>query len=254
MLHIHQFPVLKDNYTFILRDEGQGVTAVVDPAEAPPVLEFLAARGWKLDWIWNTHHHGDHVGGNRELAAATGCGIMGYAGDAARIPGITRQVQDGESVALGGSGAQLLFLPGHTLGHIAYYFPSENALFSGDVLFGMGCGRLFEGTPEQMWHSLQRIMALPDETRIYCAHEYTLANGEFALSMEPGNPALQARMQNVRKARQEGLATVPLTLGEEKATNPFLRPHSREIRQQLAMQDANDAAIFAALRRRKDSW
>lgn len=238
-LEILILPVLQDNYIFLLHEPRARATAVVDPAEAGPVLAALRKRGWTLDMILNTHHHGDHVGGNRELQAATGCAIVGYGPDAHRIPGITRRVEDGDTVAVGEELAHVLFVPGHTLGHIAYHFPSSRALFCGDTLFSLGCGRLFEGTPEQMRASLTRLAVLPDDTRVYCAHEYTEKNGHFALLHDPGNGALQERMREVTELRKQGKPTIPTTIGGEKAANPFLRC---------------DLETFSRLRERRNSF
>lgn len=240
MLTVIQLPVLTDNYIYLLHDEVTGTTGVVDPAEAAPVLDELARRGWQLAWILNTHHHGDHVGGNAALVAATGCRVVGPRADQARIPLIQTQVGDGDVFELGAARARVFDTPGHTRGHIVYWFEQDAALFVGDTLFALGCGRLFEGSPEQMWASLAKLAALPPETRIYCAHEYTESNLRFALSVAPGDPALLARGERVRALRGESLPTVPSTLGEELATNPFLR--------------AGSAARFAELRRAKDSF
>ena len=201
---------------------------MVDPAESAPVLEALTVHGWKLDFIFNTHHHPDHVGANTALKKETGCEIVGFADDAARIPGITRRVREGDRVRLGEAKAEVIFIPGHTLGHIAYYFAKEKALFCGDTIFSLGCGRLFEGTPAQMFSSLQRLAALPGDTQIYCAHEYTESNGCFALTIEPENKTLKERMEEVRHLREEDKPTVPSTLAMELATNPFLRAKTVE--------------------------
>ncbi|MFZ5610240.1 MAG: hydroxyacylglutathione hydrolase [Pseudomonadota bacterium] len=239
-LDIVQIPVLADNYIYLVHEPESGATAAVDPALAEPVLEEAARRGWRLSHILNTHHHGDHVGGNLALKAATGCTIVGPRADAARIPGLDIAVGEGDDYPLGTAQARVFDVPGHTRGHIAFYFAASDALFCGDTLFALGCGRLFEGTAQQMYDSLAKLKALPDATRVYCAHEYTMANGHFALTVEPGNAALVARMADVAAARAQGLATVPSTLGEEKATNPFLR--------------APDAARLGAVRRLKDAF
>ncbi len=254
MLQIEQLPVLSDNYVYLVRDPASGATGVVDPAEAAPVLSALRRLGWSLTYILNTHHHPDHVGGNEELMAATGCTVVGPRADNARIPGIAHQVGDGDTFDLGSARAKVFDVPGHTRGHIAYWFEDSHALFCGDTLFALGCGRLFEGTPAQMWHSLSKLKALPPETRIYCAHEYTQSNGRFALSVEPDNQALRARMQEVDERRTQGLPTVPSTLGEEIATNPFLRPDSASIQALLGLQGAPLAEVFGATRARKDTF
>lgn len=238
MLRTELIPALSNNYIFLLHDDASGATAVVDPAEAEPVLTVLAQRGWKLSHIFNTHHHGDHVGGNLTLKRATGCDVVAPEKDRHRIPSIDRTVKEGDVVALGTRRARVMEVPGHTTGHIAYYFADDDALFCGDTLFLMGCGRLFEGTPEMMWASLAKIAALPNATRVYCAHELTLSNAKFAAAQEPQNQALQAHLQAIAAKRSRGECTVPGNLGEEKRLNPFLR--------------ASNASAFAELRRRKD--
>jgi hydroxyacylglutathione hydrolase len=254
MLEILQLPALSDNYIYLVHEPVGGATAAVDPTLAEPVLKALEARGWKLTHILNTHHHGDHVGGNRELKQRTGCAVVALGRDRQRIPGISVEVAEGDTIRLGRTRTRVLEVPGHTLGHVAYWFSEEDALFCGDTLFGMGCGRLFEGQPRQMWQSLARIRALPASTRIYCAHEYTEANGRFALTVEPGSPELRARVDRVNDLRRKGLPTVPATLAEELATNPFLRPDSVAIRQKLGLENAEDWQVFAELRRRKDQF
>lgn len=254
MLEIVQIPVLNDNYVYLVHEPRREAVGVVDPAVAKPVLAVLAERGWRLTHILNTHHHGDHVGGNLAIKAATGCTVVGPKADKARIPGIDVTVGDGETYRFGAEDALVFDVPGHTRGHIAYWFAGAHALFCGDTLFALGCGRLFEGTPDQMWRSLSRLRALPDEARVYCAHEYTQANARFALTVEPGNADLVARSRRIDAARAKGAPTVPSTMGEERATNPFLRPESPEIRERVGLRDADDVAVFAAVRKRKDNF
>jgi hydroxyacylglutathione hydrolase len=254
MLQIEQLAVLSDNYVYLLRDSATGTVGVVDPAEPEPVLAALARLGWPLHWILNTHHHPDHVGGNEALIDATACKVVGPSADAARIPGITLALGEGEEFALGESKARVFDVPGHTRGHIAFWFADAKALFCGDTLFALGCGRLFEGTPAQMWDSLSRLKALPGDTRVYCAHEYTQSNGRFALAMEPGNAALQARMRDVDARRAAGQPTVPSTLADEWATNPFLRPDSPELQATLALAGRDLVDVFGATRARKDTF
>jgi hydroxyacylglutathione hydrolase len=253
-LEIKAIACLKDNYAYLVSDRAAGVCAVVDPSEAAPVSAALAERKLALTHILNTHHHHDHVGGNLALKHATGAAIVGAEKDRARIPGLDHGGGDGETFRLGPHEARILEIPGHTSGHIAYWFGAARAVFTGDTLFLMGCGRLFEGTPAMMWVSLTKLMALPDDTRIYCGHEYTLNNGRFALTLEPGNQALQARMKEVEKFRASGKPTVPATLALEKQTNPFLRTGSPEIREGLDMKNADDVDVFAEIRRRKDAF
>ncbi|MCW5730781.1 MAG: hydroxyacylglutathione hydrolase [Alphaproteobacteria bacterium] len=253
-LIIEQIPVLSDNYVYLLHEPEAQATAVVDPAVAEPVLERLEARGWQLTHILNTHHHGDHVGGNLALKRATGCTIVGPRADRARIPGIEVEVGEGDVYALGQAQARVYDVPGHTRGHIAYWFEADAALFCGDTMFSLGCGRLFEGTPAQMWASLAKLATLPDETRIFCAHEYTESNARFALSVEPDNEALQRRVAEVKSRRAAGLPTVPSTMAMERAANPFLRPFSPELQRQLGLSGGDLVAVFAETRRRKDSF
>lgn len=254
MLDILQLPVLTDNYIYLLHEPITGETAVVDPAVAEPVLTALQERGWQLDYIFNTHHHGDHVGGNLQLKQATGCKIVGAASDSPRIPGIEIAVQDGEQIQLGKQTFEIIATPGHTLGHIVYYCEDCKALFCGDTLFSLGCGRLFEGSAEQMWHSLQKIKALPGTTRVYCAHEYTEANGRFALTLEADNSDLQQRVAEVAELRSKNQSTIPSTIAQELATNPFLREHSASLRHVIAANDDTPAQVFAKVRLLKDQF
>jgi len=254
MLEIHQIPVLSDNYVYLAHDVATGKTAVVDPATHEEVLEALAEKGWTLTHILNTHHHADHTGGNMALKQATGCTIVGPRADRDRIPGIDVEVGDGESYALGESVAKVFDVPGHTRGHIAYWFGDSDALFCGDTMFALGCGRLFEGTPQQMWTSLSKLRALPGSTQVYCAHEYTKSNAAFAVTVEPDNGALVARKSMIDDMRARGERTVPSTLAEEIATNPFLRPDSPDLQRTLGMVGAPLVDVFAETRRRKDNF
>lgn len=253
-LQVHQIPVLSDNYVYLARDPETGACAAVDPAVAAPVLAAADALGWHITHILNTHHHGDHVGGNREIKAATGCTIVGSAADARRIPGIDRLAREGDTVAIGAQTARVIEVSGHTVGHIAYWFEDSQAVFCGDTLFSLGCGRLFEGTPAQMWASLEKLRALPPETRVYCAHEYTLANARFALTVDPDNPALKTRAAAVDALRARGEPTVPSTIAEECAANPFLRADSLDLQLAAGLAGADAADAFAAIRRRKDAF
>jgi hydroxyacylglutathione hydrolase len=253
-LEIHMFPCLADNYGYLLHDPESGATAAVDTPDAAAISAELDAKGWRLTHVLNTHHHGDHAGGNLELKRRTGCTIVGPRADAARIPGLDVAVGEGDVVELGAHRAYVFDTPGHTRGHIVYHFAEARAAFVGDTLFALGCGRLFEGTPEQMWTSLRKILAWPDDTRIYCAHEYTQSNARFALTVEPGNPLLKERAAAVARLRAEGKPTVPSTLAEERATNPFLRPHSAELRAKLGLAAASDVEVFAKTRALKDAF
>jgi hydroxyacylglutathione hydrolase len=253
-LTIHMFPCLADNYGYLLHDDESGETAAVDTPDAAEIALQLDAKGWRLTHIFNTHHHSDHAGGNVELKRRTGCTIVGPRADAARIPAIDVAVGDGETVALGRHRATVFDTPGHTRGHIVYHFADARAAFVGDTLFAMGCGRLFEGTPAQMWGSLQKILAWPDDTRLYCAHEYTQSNARFALTVEPQNAALQQRAATVAQLRAVGRPTVPTILGDERATNPFLRPQSRDLRAAIGLDGAADVEVFAKTRALKDAF
>lgn len=239
-LEIIRIPVLSDNYVWLVHEPESGETMAVDPAVAEPVLAEAEARGWTITQIWNTHWHPDHTGGNAAIKEATGCTITGPEAERERIPTIDVHVKEGDSVALGAVAAQVLDVPAHTAGHIAFHFPTEQAAFVGDTLFAMGCGRLFEGTAEQMYSNMRKLEALGDETRIYCAHEYTQSNGRFALTVEPNNSALVSRMEKVNAMREAGEPTVPTTIALEKATNPFMRAAS--VAELAARRAAKDAA------------
>jgi len=254
MLEIHQIPVLSDNYVYLVHEPNSQQTAVVDPAVSAPVLDLLQAKGWTLHFILNTHHHMDHVGGNRELMAATGCTIVGPKADAGRIPGIGVKVGDGDVFSLGTAKAKVFDVPGHTRGHIAYWFEDDDALFCGDTLFALGCGRLFEGTADQMWKSLLKLRALPDATRVYCAHEYTQANARFALSVDGSNADLVTRDQEINAMRAQGRPTVPSLLGVEKATNPFFRADDPALAAAVGLAGADPVSVFAEVRGRKDNF
>ncbi len=253
-IEIVSLAVLNDNYIYLLHDEASGQTAAVDPAVTEPVLKVLKERHWTLNYIFNTHHHSDHVGANIQLKQHTDCQILASASDQHRIPAIDRMLNNGDQIHLGPHPIQIIETPGHTLGHIVYFFANQHWLFCGDTLFSLGCGRLFEGTAEQMWHSLQKIQQLPDDTQIYCAHEYTQANGRFALSIEPNNRDLQQRVQQTEQLRQQGLSTLPSTLISEKACNPFLRPQSPEIKHNLNAENLSATETFAQIRLRKDRF
>jgi hydroxyacylglutathione hydrolase len=220
-LDIVRIPVLSDNYIWLVHEPESGETLVVDPALAQPVLAEASDRGWQITQIWNTHWHPDHVGGNLEIQAATGCTITGPAGEAAKIPGINRAVQEGDVVTLGSASASVIDVPAHTAGHNAYHFAGDGVAFVGDTLFAMGCGRLFEGTAAQMFDAMRKLAALPDDTAVYCAHEYTLSNAKFAVTVEPDNADLGDRFAHVVALRDRSIAA-------EKATNPFMRAASVE--------------------------
>lgn len=227
-LEIVRVPVLSDNYSWLVHDPDSGATMVIDPGEAQPLLDAAAARGWTIGEIWNTHWHPDHVGGNAAIVSATGASVTAPEAERAKIGAVDRGVGEGDTVMLGDHRATVLAVPGHTQGHVAFHFADDAAIFTGDTLFAMGCGRLFEGTPADMFGNMQRYARLPAETRVYCGHEYTQSNGRYALVAEPENAAIRERMTRVDAARAAGEATIPTTIGEELATNPFLRAQSAE--------------------------
>ena len=251
---IAQFRCRSDNFGLLVHDPVSGCTASIDTPDGDTIKAELERRGWQLSHIFNTHHHYDHVPGNEFLKQETGCIIVGCKNDAHRIPGIDVQLQDGETSAFGSQTMTLLETPGHTLGSVCFYMEPDMVLFTGDTLFSMGCGRMFEGSREVMWHSMQKIIALPDATQIYCGHEYTLSNAEFALEIEPGNKALQKRAKEVRDLRRARKDTLPVDLGTEKATNPFLRPHSLDIQKYFNLEGRPEAEIFGAMRELKNDF
>jgi hydroxyacylglutathione hydrolase len=252
-------PQLQDNYAYLVIDRAGGEAAVVDCAEAGPVLDEVRRQGARLTTVLATHHHYDHVGGNTDLLSATpGLRVYGSAEDAPRIPGITDPVHDGDPVVVGGLAGRVILIPAHTSGHVAYYFPEAKTVFTGDTLFAAGCGRLFEGDAAQMMGSLGRLSSLPDDTRVYCGHEYTRKNLEFALTLEPGNRAVVDKLKAVRALRDAGKPTIPSTIADEKATNPFLRVGSPELGASVRakVRDVADdpVSLFAAVRALKDRF
>jgi hydroxyacylglutathione hydrolase len=254
MLEIITLPVLTDNYIYLIHDPVSLETAAVDPALAQPVLDALEKNGWQLTYIWNTHHHSDHVGGNLQIKQKTGCKIIAAQADWDRIPGIDQGVSESDVISLGSHKASVIATPGHTRAHIVYHFSEDNILFCGDTLFVMGCGRLFEGTADQLWQSLQKLKALPIKTQVYCTHEYTQTNGRFALTVEPENQQLQQRMIEVNRLRSKNLPTVPTTIADELATNPFFREDSVELQKSITMTNSEPVEIFAKVRRLKDGF
>ena len=252
---------LADNYAYLVIDEGSGIAGVVDVAEAGPVLAAAEEQGVRITAILSTHHHFDHVGGNEDLIVAlaeSGPEVFGYAGDAERIPGLNRPLKDGERFTLAGMTGRALYIPAHTRGHLAFYFAEEATVFTGDTLFAGGCGRLFEGDAAQMKLSLEKLATLPDDTKVYCGHEYTQSNLAFAATLEPGNRVLADRRAEVDRLREAGTPTVPTTIALEKATNPFLRSDSAELRAAVAAQvpgvTEDSVGIFAATRTLKDNY
>ncbi len=253
-LELVTIPCLADNYAYLVHDATSGETALIDAPEAGPILDMLSSRGWQLGQILITHHHGDHIDGVAEIVSATGAEVLGAEADRARLPHLDHALAEGDRVTVGEETGVVLDVPGHTVGHIAFHFPGSGLAFTADSLMAAGCGRLFEGTPEQMWSSLRKLAALPEETLICSGHEYTAANLRFAQTIEPDNPALAARVARVAEARAQGEATVPSRLSEELATNPFLRARLPEVKAALGMARAADAVVFAEIRARKDRF
>ncbi|MDX1743101.1 MAG: hydroxyacylglutathione hydrolase [Ruegeria sp.] len=253
-LEIVTIPCLSDNYAFLAHDAASGQTALIDVPEAGPVLAELDARGWKLSHVLLTHHHWDHVDGLAGILEKHPAKVIGAAADAHRLPPLDQQVAEGDSFDLGGEPVQVLDVSGHTVGHVAYYLPKSAAVFTADSLMALGCGRLFEGTAPQMWASLSKLAALPDETIVYSGHEYTQSNAKFAITVDPDNAALQQRMTEINQARAAGKPTVPSSLALEKATNPFLRATDPAIQAHLGMKNADPAKVFAEIRTRKDHF
>lgn len=253
-LQIYQFPCRQDNYGVLIHDPDNGRTAAIDAPELGPIERALGETGWQLSDILCTHHHADHTEAIAPLKDAFGCVVYGPRAEAAAIPALDVALGEGDTFDFAGHAVEVLETPGHTLGHIAYVFPGQSLAFAGDALFALGCGRVFEGTMEEMWSSLTKLMALPPDTVVYCGHEYTEANARFAVTIEPGNAALKRRAEEIAERRARGEPTLPTTIGLELETNPFLRVASPEIRQRLGLESATDAAVFAEVRRRKDSF
>lgn len=253
-LEIVTIPCLQDNYAFLLHSSDSGETAVIDVPEAGPILAALADRGWQLSEIWITHHHSDHIDGVADLKEATGAKVIGAASDAHRLPPLNHAVKDGEGYQFAGSVVRVFDVSGHTVGHVAYYVPDAGAVFTADSLMALGCGRLFEGTPDQMWGSLSKLAKLPPETLVCSGHEYTAANAKFALTIERDNPGLMSRVSAIETARAAGRPTVPSTLADELATNPFLRAHLPTMKAAMNMKGATDAEVFGEIRRKKDAF
>jgi hydroxyacylglutathione hydrolase len=253
-MDIQLIPAFSDNYVYLFKDPASEAVGIVDPGEAKPVLAALDRLGWRPTHIFNTHHHADHIGGNGVLKQRFGCTIVGPAADRHRIPDLDVAVGEEDAYRFGSQEVRVFETPGHTSGHIALWFSEASALFSGDTLFALGCGRLFEGTPAQMWNSLLKLRALPADTRIYCGHEYTLSNARFAVTVDPDNPALKERAANIAVLRDAGKPTIPTTLGMERATNPFLRADDPDVAAAVGLAGADPVEVFAEIRRRKDQF
>ncbi len=247
-------PCLSDNYAYLIRDRASGKVAVVDAPAAGSIVDALEARGWGVDQIWITHHHGDHIDGVDTLRNRYGAQVVGHAKDSARLPPLDIALADGETISLGDTDARVIDVSGHTVGHIAFVIDAAKAAFTADSLMALGCGRVFEGTHAMMWASLSKFLAMPDDMQIYSGHNYGQANGRFALSIEPDNAALKARIGRIKAADAAGDAIVPVTLAEERATNPFLRATEPSVKASVGLAGADDAAVFAEVRRRKDAF
>jgi hydroxyacylglutathione hydrolase len=253
-LVVEIFPCRSDNYGVLVHDPDSGETASIDAPEEGPILRALEETGWRLTHILTTHRHDDHVAANEALKRRFDCRIIGPEAEADAIPGIDQTVKEGEPLQILGRTVEIIATPGHTKGHIAYNIPDEELAFVGDTLFVMGCGRVFEGTMEEMWNSLQKLAALDHQTRIYCGHEYTLANARFAVTVDPENERLRGRLADMENLRQQNMHTVPTTLALELATNPFLRADDPSVKHHMRMDDAPAAEVFAAMRKRKDAF
>ncbi len=247
-------PCLSDNYAFLLHDQDTGETALIDVPEAAPISARLAELGWTLTQIWLTHHHPDHIQGVAALTAEHPARIFGAKADIHRLPPLDQAVVDGETFQFAGHDVQVMDVSGHTVGHIAFYVPDAGAVFTADSLMALGCGRLFEGSPAQMWSSMQKLMKLPKDIIVCSGHEYTKSNAKFALTVDPDNAALISRAREIDQARDNNVPTVPSTLSLELETNPFLRPADTGIRAQLGMENATDTEVFAEIRARKDNF
>lgn len=253
-MDIRQFPCLSDNYGYLVRDRDSGAVATIDTPDPDAINSALAREGWRLTHILNTHWHPDHAGGNLALKSRWNCIVIGPKGEAGKIPGIDQAVSEGDIIRIGETQAFVLDTPGHTSGHVIYHFVKDKAAFVGDTIFALGCGRLFEGTPAQMWASLSKVAAMPPETQLYCAHEYTQANARFAVTVEPNNDALAARVEEIGRLRARGEPTVPSMLAAELATNPFLRAGDAALQRAVGMEGREAVDVFAEVRRMKDRF
>lgn len=253
-LEIVTIPCLEDNYAFLAHDKDSGDTALIDIPEAQPILDELARRGWNLSHILITHHHFDHVQGLNDVLAQHKAQVIGAADDAHRLPPLDQTVREGDTLTIGGEPVEVMDVSGHTVGHIAFYFPQSRAVFTADSLMALGCGRLFEGTPAQMWDSLQKLANLPPDTLVCSGHEYTTANAKFALTVDPDNSDLIYRVERIAKARENSMPTVPSLLSVEIATNPFLRAKDLKLQSAVGMEGAAAVDVFAEIRRRKDNF
>jgi hydroxyacylglutathione hydrolase len=251
---VAQFIVRSDNFVVLLREEGSGATIAIDAPDADAIAKVLKERGWKLTEILVTHKHFDHIEGIPALQAAYDCAVTGPEASSAETGMYDRTVKDGDTLQVGGAEVRVIATPGHTLDHVTYWFPEQKLVFAADLIFSLGCGRVFEGDHAMMWESIKKVRALPDETRLYCGHEYTVANGKFALTIEPDNAALKERMAEAEQLRADGKPTLPTTIGREKATNPFLRADDPALMRKIGGKDPKPAKVFAEIRTRKDRF
>lgn len=254
MMRIKQFICRTDNFGILIHEENTGKTAAIDAPDPDAILDILQNKGWTLDYIFITHHHHDHTDGIAKLKIITNAVIIGPKAEQVKINGLDQAISEDDILTFGKSPVVPISTPGHTSGALSYYLPNEQLLFAGDTLFSLGCGRLLEGTPSQMFASLQKLMLLPDNTYIYCGHEYTQQNGRFALTIDDKNEILQERVMLVNKLRAQDFPTLPTTIGQEKATNPFLRCHDKKIRANLNLAEADDIAVFTQIRKLKDHF
>jgi len=252
-VEIITIPCLADNYAFLLHDNASGKTALIDAPEAFPIQRVLDDKGWALDYVLLTHHHWDHVDELPDLRQPDTI-VIGSKADAHRLPPLDMTLNEGDTFSIGETVGTVIDVSGHTIDHIAFHFPTAHAVFTADSLMALGCGRVFEGTPTQMWQSLSKLAALPSDTIVYSGHEYTASNAKFALTIEPDNQALQTRTAKINQKRASNIATVPSTLAEELATNPYLRAHLPEMKTAMQMQGATDSEVFAAIRKLKDNF
>jgi len=253
-LEIYQFPTRGDNYGVLIHEPATGATAAIDAPDAKELLAALHETGWTLSHILTTHHHHDHTAGNAAVKQVTGCTIVGPAKEASSIPGIDIEVKEGDTVEIGKARVRVIETPGHTKGHVSYHFPDDDVVFVGDTLFSVGCGKLLEGDAKTMWSSLSRLAGLPPQTKVYCGHDYTDNNCRFALTVEPENDALRARAAEVADLAEAGKPTLPTSIAQELATNPFLRPSSAAIQKRLGMEGDELWKVFGEIRRRKDRF
>lgn len=254
-LEFHQFPCLSDNYGVLVHNRQTGATLLIDAPDEAAIRAALRETGWRVSHILITHHHWDHTQAVAAIKSDFGCRVVGPVAESDKIADLDETIDDGDRRDFGGIDVEAIATPGHTLGQISYYLPQAGAAFTGDTLFALGCGRVFEGTPSMMWATMEKLMArLPDATRIYCGHEYTLANAKFAVTVDPDNDALRARLDDVKRLRDAGRPTLPTTMALEKQTNPFLRAANPALRAHLGMRNAENAAVFAEVRKRKDSF